>query len=109
MKNILKKVFGVFSWIFFIYDVKTLFLSFTIHLVLIFFLMLGIHNYLGFWGVLSAFACMYLGGANILMIQQLGKSHKEKEEIENLIQSTEENHEQQETNSESISDAGIQP
>jgi len=101
MKSVLKKLFGVFGWVFFIYDVKTLFLA------VIFFLMLGIHHYLGFWGVVSAFACMYLGGANILMIQQLSKSNKDRQEIENLVQSTEQENEQQETNSEPVSDTSI--
>lgn len=86
MKNVLKKVFGVFGWVFFIFDVKNLFLSFIIHLAIIFFLMIAVYSNLGFWGVVAAFAFMYLGGAQILMIQRLGDANRDREAFDDAFE-----------------------
>ena len=108
MKKVLKKIFGVFGWILFIYDVKNLFLAFMIHLAIIFFLMLIVFNNFGFWGTMTAFAFMYLGGANILMIQQLSRSNNDREDIENIVSIQEETeNEQEETNSKPVQEESL--
>lgn len=85
MEKILKNIFGIFGWVFFLYDVKSLFLAFIIHLAIIFFLVLIVFYNFGIIGTIIAFAFIYLGGANILMIQQLSKSNQQREEIANIL------------------------
>lgn len=98
MINILKRVFNVFGWAFFLYDIKSLFLAFIIHLAIVFFLMLGVYFCFGFWTTIIAFTFMYLGGANIIMIQQMGKKNQDRQDITKTLNKIVEN-EQEKTNS----------
>lgn len=106
MINILKRMFNVFGWAFFIYDIKSIFLAFIIHLAIVFFLMLVVYFCFGFWATITAFIFMYLGGANIIMIQQIGKKNQDRQGVTKSINKIIEN-ESEKTNSEPIQKESI--
>lgn len=86
IKDIILKSLKGFGWIKFLFDSKNVFLSLMIHLVIMFFTMLIIFSQLGLFACLGGFMLVYLGGAFVLMIQNLSKSNLEREKEESIIE-----------------------
>lgn len=86
IKNLLTQSLKTFNWLSFFFNTKNVFLSLMIHLAIMFFIMLLIFSQLGFLACIGGFFLIYLGGAFVIMIQNLSKSNKEREEEESIIE-----------------------
>lgn len=102
IKNLARHGLVGVGWISFLFDVKNLFALFLIHGAVAFFLLLFIWGFHGFLATVAAFIFIYIGGASVFMMQQLGKSVDDRERFIDWVWKDEKKDEQ-ETDEESVS------